>query len=281
MPRSIEIFLCYAREDEELLKGLEKHLRVLQRQGIISIWYDRNISAGTEWEREIDNHLNTARLILLLISPDFLDSDYCYGIEMKRAMERHEKDEARVIPIILHHVYWHKTPFGKLQALPTDGKPIISSVWHNLNEALYNVSEGIRLAVEDVFAKDEAKQCVNRGNALYEQQKYDEAIAAYDQAIVHDPKCFQAHNNKGSVLGTLLRYEDAVSAFDEALQIKPNDIGISKNLGKVLIYLNRSEEALKVFERAISANPNDEGLKRSIKNLRENLVETSTAQLLV
>lgn len=152
MPRSIEIFLCYAREDEALHQGLEKHLRVLQRQGIINLWHDRNISAGTEWEREIGNHLNTARLILLLISPDFLDSDYCYNIEMTRAMERHERGEARVIPIILHHVYWYKAPFGKLQALPTDGKPIISSAWHTSNEALFDASEGIRLAVEDIFA---------------------------------------------------------------------------------------------------------------------------------
>src|SRR5947209_17543230 len=120
MPRGIEIFLCYAREDDALRQGLEKHLRVLRRQGIINLWHDRDISAGTEWEREIDNHLNTARLILLLISPDFLDSDYCYSKEMGRAMERHELGEARVIPIILRHVYWHKTPFGKLQALPTD-----------------------------------------------------------------------------------------------------------------------------------------------------------------
>ena len=108
MPRGIEIFLCYAREDDALRQGLEKHLRVLRRQGIINLWRDRDISAGAEWEREIDNHLNTARIILLLISADFLDSDYCYSIEMKRAMERHEQEEARVIPIILRPVYWRK-----------------------------------------------------------------------------------------------------------------------------------------------------------------------------
>src|SRR5260370_35842881 len=97
---------------------LVKHLSVLKRQGIIDIWHDRNISAGTEWEREIDKHLNTAQIILLLISPDFMDSDYCYGIEMKRAMERYEQGKSRVIPIILRPAYWQKTPFGNLQALP-------------------------------------------------------------------------------------------------------------------------------------------------------------------
>jgi len=122
MPRSIEIFLCYAREDEPLRQELEKHLRVLRHQNLINLWHDRNIKAGTEWEREIDDHLTTARVILLLISPDFMDSDYCFSREMKRAMQRHEQEEARVIPVILRPVYWQSTLFGKLQALPTDGQ---------------------------------------------------------------------------------------------------------------------------------------------------------------
>lgn len=101
---SIKIFFCYAREDEILRKGLEKQLRALMRQGLIDVWYDREISAGTEWERELDKQLNTAQIILLLVSPDFMDSDYCYGVEMKRAMERHEQGDAHVIPIILRPV---------------------------------------------------------------------------------------------------------------------------------------------------------------------------------
>jgi hypothetical protein len=119
----ITIFFCYAREDEELLKKLKVHLRPLQRQGLIDVWYDRDISAGSEWEQEILQHLNAAQIVLLLISPDFMDSDYCYGIEMQRALERHERGEAVVIPVILRPAYWHGKPLGKLQALPTDGKP--------------------------------------------------------------------------------------------------------------------------------------------------------------
>ena len=93
----VEIFFCYAREDEALRLGLEKQLRSLRRQGIINIWRDRDISAGTDWAQQIDKHLNTADIILLLVSPDFMDSDYCYGIEMQRAMHRHNRGEARVI----------------------------------------------------------------------------------------------------------------------------------------------------------------------------------------
>ena len=148
MGKRKEIFFCYAREDEKLRVELEKQLNILKRQGVINFWHDREISAGTEWEREIDVHLNTAHIVLLLISPDFMVSDYCYGKEMKRAMERHEAGEALVIPVILRPVYWRRAPFGKLQALPTDGKPVV--IWHNLDEAFYDVAEGIRKAVEEI-----------------------------------------------------------------------------------------------------------------------------------
>src|SRR6266516_5279113 len=140
MGKSIEIFFCCAREDEVLRQGLEKQLRALRRQGIIDLWHDRQIIPCTEWEHEIDQHLKTARIILLLISPDFMDSDYCYGIEMKQAMERHERGESRVIPIILRPVYWQKAPFGKLQALPTDAVPVTSSRWHTQDEAFFRLN---------------------------------------------------------------------------------------------------------------------------------------------
>ena len=144
----ITIFFCYAREDEALLNKLKTHLRPLQRQGLITVWHDREISAGTVWEPEIKKHLNSAQIILLLVSPDFMDSDYCYSVEMERALERHERGEAKVIPIILRHVYWHEGTLGTLQALPKDGKPVTGPDWHNQDEALYDVTLGIRKAVE-------------------------------------------------------------------------------------------------------------------------------------
>jgi hypothetical protein len=124
MGEEIEIFISYAHEDEPLKQQLEKQLRGLQRQAIISVWHDRKISPGTLWAQAIDAHLNTAKIILLLVSPDFMDSDYGYSVEMERAMKRHERNEARVIPVILRPVYWKKARFGVLQALPKDAKPI-------------------------------------------------------------------------------------------------------------------------------------------------------------
>ncbi len=145
---AVTIFFCYAHEDEALLNKLKAHLRPLQREGLIDIWYDRNISAGTGWEHAIQQHLDAAQLILLLISPDFMNSDYCYGIEMQRALERHARGEARVVPIILRPAYWHGKPLGSLQALPTDGKPVTSPYWHDLDSALYDVTAGIYKVVE-------------------------------------------------------------------------------------------------------------------------------------
>src|SRR5215471_11267290 len=147
---SVSIFFCYAHEDEDLLNKLKRHLWPLQRQGLIAVWHDCDISAGTEWEQEISQHLNAAQIILLLLSPDFMYSEYCYEVGMKRAIERHQRGEARVIPVIVRHVYWQGI-LGSLQALPTDAKPVRS--WSDVDEAFYNVAEGIRTVVEHISGK--------------------------------------------------------------------------------------------------------------------------------
>jgi TIR domain len=153
----VEIFCCYARQDKSHLDRLKKHLVPLQRQGLITIWNDADISPGTDWKKEIKKHLNTAQIILLLVSPDFMASDYCYSVEMKRAMERHEWDEARVIPIILRPIDWEWAPFGKLQALPANAHRIRSDYWRTIDHALYDVVKGIRKVIEELAIEPLAK----------------------------------------------------------------------------------------------------------------------------
>jgi len=121
---------------------------LLKRKGFISNWSDRRIGAGTEWKEQIDKHIELARIILLLISSDFLASDYCYDIELERAMQRHEKKEVRVIPVILRACDWHDAPFGKLQALPNDAKPV--TTWSNQDEAWLAVAQGVRMACQEI-----------------------------------------------------------------------------------------------------------------------------------
>jgi hypothetical protein len=150
---SVKIFFCYAHEDEPLLKKLKVQLTPMQRQGLIEVWHDRDISAGTEWEQEISIHLNDAEIILLLVSPDFMASDYCYSIEMKRAIERHTRKEALVIPVILRPVHWQDI-LGNIEALPTDAKPVMSSNWHSPDYAFFDVAEAILKALTKFRALD-------------------------------------------------------------------------------------------------------------------------------
>ncbi|HEY6540972.1 MAG TPA: tetratricopeptide repeat protein, partial [Ktedonobacteraceae bacterium] len=145
---AFELFYSYAHQDERLRKELNNHLYNLKRSGLIVDWYDRDISAGTDWEQEIDSHLNTAQVILLLISPDFMASDYCFSVEMKRALERHEAGEARVIPIILKPVDWSGTPFSKLQVLPRNRKAVTS--WRDRNAAFVEIASNVRETLKDL-----------------------------------------------------------------------------------------------------------------------------------
>jgi internalin A len=139
--QAARLFYSYSHKDESLRNELETHLKLLQRQGLIETWHDRDIDAGDEWKRKIDDNLERADIILLLVSADFIASDYCYEIELKRALERHEKREARVIPVIVRDVNWLNAPFAKLQALPKDGLAVTK--WADKDSAWRNVSEGI------------------------------------------------------------------------------------------------------------------------------------------
>jgi hypothetical protein len=174
----LRIFYSYSHEDEDLRNKLEKHLATLKREQRISQWHDRQIGAGLEWKGEIDAHLNTANIILLLISPSFLASDYCYDVKLARAMQRHEKQEARVIPIILRPCDWESGKFSKLQALPTDGKAVTS--WRDRDSAFKNIAKGIRKAVEEISAAQGSEPAKvaseNRQSVISETEHQGEAI---------------------------------------------------------------------------------------------------------
>jgi hypothetical protein len=148
---TIEIFYSYSHKDEKMRNKLETYLSVLKRQGLFISWHDRKVNAGEEWKKEIDTHLKTSHIILLLVSPDFIASDYCYSVEVDQAMRMHAEGKAHVIPVILRPVNWHETMFGKLQALPADGIPITSRNWRNQDEAFFAVAEGIQQVVKKLF----------------------------------------------------------------------------------------------------------------------------------
>jgi hypothetical protein len=142
------VFFSYSHADEALRDQLETQLTMLKRQGVIETWHDRRIGAGEEWAAAIDHHVETDDIILLLVSPDFLASNYCYDVELRRAMQRHEDGEAVVIPVILRACDWHGAPFGKLQAVPKDGKPI--TLMPDRDSALLEVAQAVRGAAERI-----------------------------------------------------------------------------------------------------------------------------------
>lgn len=149
-----EVFISYAREDRSYIDELKKHLQNLQRQNLISTWFDGDIKPGTEWRPQLMDRLNRAQIILLLISSDFMASDFCYSIEMIRAIERHDADQARVLPIIVRPVDWKGAPFSKIQALPTGAKAVTR--WPTHDDAFEDVAQGIRSAIEDLEEKAKA-----------------------------------------------------------------------------------------------------------------------------
>ena len=160
---SVKLFFSYSHADEGLRDQLEVHLAGLKHQGQIDTWHDRRISPGDNFENTISAELEDAKIILLLISSDFIASPYCCGIETKRALERHTANEARVIPVVLRPCDWHDLPFGRLLALPTDGKPITR--WADIDEAFLNVVQGIKKALAELGTtrlnrRDEANQVI-------------------------------------------------------------------------------------------------------------------------
>jgi len=144
--QQIGIFCCYARKDRPLLQELKKHLAPLLQDDRITLWADTDIHAGAQWDKEIQLHLHTAALILFLVSPDSIASNYCYSIEMQQAQARHEAGEARIIPILLRPSVWHSTPFGKLQALPVDARAVTE--WPNRDSVWVAIAQEIAHVVQ-------------------------------------------------------------------------------------------------------------------------------------
>jgi len=151
MPKKLNIFLSYSHEDEDMKTQLDRNLIMLRRSDKINVWQDRQIMPGMEWDDTIARELASADIILLLISVDFNNSQYIWDKELKVAMERHERKEARVIPVILRTCEWSEMPYAKLQALPTGAKPISS--FPDKDVAYTDVAKGIRMVVDYMISQ--------------------------------------------------------------------------------------------------------------------------------
>jgi hypothetical protein len=142
---SVPVFISYAHQDDRFRAALVEHLALLQHQGAVEVFHDRSIAAGAEWTNQIDQWLEQASIVVLLISASFIASQYCYQREMRRSLERHDRGDASVLPVIVRPCDWQDAPFSHLQVLPRDGKPV--SLWADQDAAWVDVLEGIRMAI--------------------------------------------------------------------------------------------------------------------------------------
>jgi TIR domain len=223
----LKIFYSYAPEDKPWRDELDRHLRQMKRSGWIISWYDRTVQPGLAWEQEIDAHLNTADIILLIISPAFMSSDYAYGIEIQRALERHDHGEARVVPILLRPTFWEGTPFGKLQALPADGKPITTS--SNLDWAFSDIVQGLRKIVTTLLPRKIENRLREEDGSPFELVIIDEAhyvttstaaqLLLQEKIDADNFDVFLCHNSKDKPVvkqvGEYLKVRGILSWLDE------------------------------------------------------------------
>lgn len=199
----VTVFFSYSHKDEALRDELAKHLESLKWSGEITDWHDRRILPGDEWDRDIKENLNTAQIILLLISSDFIASPYCRDIEIERAMERHQSGEAVVIPVILRYCLWSSTPFGRLQALPKDAIPVTDTeTWSSRDKAFKDVVQGIRKAANQIQQKLE----------IATQQKSEKYEAAYRKALQQPYSLSEAAQRQLSALQASLGLSETNTA---------------------------------------------------------------------
>lgn len=262
----IDVFISYSHQDEKVRRALEDHLAPLRREGLIATWHDRQIGAGREWEGQIDEHLDTAGMILLLISSSFIASDYCYNAEVARAIERHKTGRALVIPVIIRSVDWHRAPFGNLQALPKDGIPVTE--WRNRDRAFLSVEQGIRSAIDAWSRAPSVAELLARGRQLREKADFAGARRVLEQALALAEQAYgPGHEEIAPIvdaLGGVLRnqaqndlktaraYRERALAIMEATN--PDDPfkgAVLNNLGNVLFNQGELDEACELYDRAL------------------------------
>lgn len=160
----LSLFISYSHRDDGLRQRLDAHLALLKRQQVFDVWHDRRIVAGQAWAGEIDQALERADVVMLLVSADFLASDYCYDTEVARALQRHDEGSARVVPVILRPCDWQSSPLGRLQALPLDGVPVASHA--DIDVAMTEVAQRLRALADEIRMSPGAPSAKGQTTAL-------------------------------------------------------------------------------------------------------------------
>jgi tetratricopeptide (TPR) repeat protein len=251
-PKAIQIFYSYIPEDEKWQKELEKQLSSgLHRDGLISHWHHQLIPPGNIQQQDIDDHLNTAHIFLLLVSPGFLASDYCRNVEVEKALERHKNNEAHVIPVILEHSDWKTSTFGMLQSLPRDGRPACQ--WQTSEAPFFHIAREIRQIIDKLIARE----WLNYGQILCKNKFYEKALRAFENALKYAADHTDVYNSMGDVYHAQHHNEEALKAYETAIRYDPRSTWAWYGIGNTYKRQRNFEEALDAYQQVTTIDPDD------------------------
>jgi hypothetical protein len=233
-PTSVELFYSYAHSDEPLCKELQKHLTALKRAGLIRDWYDRKIEPGSEWAAQIQEAMERAGIIMLLISADFLASQYISDVELPFALARHNSGRATVIPVLLRPVEWRDMPFAMLQILPSQARPV--TLWPNQDEAFSDIAGRLRELLYGQRLRELAPvPAAATVTSLTQQRALDAAIAS--SVVVDEPTDLvtMVRTTESGGLKAILRVDRSYSPTSNDVQSKTFELDFpSDPSGKIL-----------------------------------------------
>lgn len=241
----LDVFYCYAHEDQLFRDQLEQHLSNLKRFYHLRTWSAHQIAPGENWQSVLEEKLQTADLIFLLISPAFMASDYCYTKEMDHALARHNRGEARAIPILLRPVHWKNAPFSTIQMLPKGALPVAS--WHNSDDAFYSIVLGIEEIIENLLSsrRSQPSPAMRRSEEVSSSYQKQETSQAKEEEMRND----RAENRTSQLVDVLDTHEQMSTAI-------PDDRESSIRQGDILHKQGKYWEAIHAYMQAMHSNLN-------------------------
>ncbi|MDU9408071.1 toll/interleukin-1 receptor domain-containing protein [Pseudomonas sp. zfem001] len=233
---SKKVFISYSHKDEVYREELEEHLSMLRREGEVSVWHDRKITAGDEWKNEIDSNLESAQIVILLISSSFLASDYCHDVELGKAMAMHEEGLATIVAIIIRACDWKRAGFSKYQAVPKDANPV--ALWADKDSAWLDVVTRLRELISKFKAKEELSQQIT----LIEEST-EISISKFQEQWIEDTEIVLTHRKVDKVrLSDIYVYPDVELDYQPKNKIEIEIVESGKHLKERGLHLVLGEE---------------------------------------
>lgn len=261
-----KVFISYSHKDKKFLDELHRHVRFLERAGKVNSWDDTKIAPGSQWHEEIKKAIASAKVAVLLVSADFLASEFIAEDELPLLLAAAKQEGAIILPVIVSSCLFAESNIAQFQAINSPSKPLREMSPGQRDEVWVQVAQLIEEQLKLLLPQDTSlpvfspprktkEQWVDEGNAFLEINRYEEAIAAYDQGLQLDPSLPYAYFKKGLALLQLKRYVEAISILDRAIRLNPDEALAYNGKGFALLQLQQYKEAISLFDQAINLNP--------------------------